>query len=57
MLFRVEYSDRAPSGDVIGRGNYIEADCLEDAEALAWSQRRLGEELKSVRRFVRGEVS
>lgn len=57
MLFKVDYRDRQPSGEVIGRGNYIEADCLEDAEALAWSQRRLGEEVKSVRRFVRGEVA
>jgi hypothetical protein len=55
MLFKVSYRYRSPSGDVIGRGNYIEADCLEDAETLACLQARGDEDVESVRRFARGE--
>lgn len=57
MLFKVSYRDRFPSGDVIGRGTYIEANCLEEAETLARLQTRGGEELESVRRFALGGVA
>ena len=55
MLFRVEYADLTPSGDVIGRGNYIEASSLEQAQQLAQEQCRADEAVESVRRFARGE--
>ena len=57
MLFKADYRDRTPSGDVIGRGNYIEAASLEQAQRLAQEQCRVDEELESVRRFARGEVA
>lgn len=57
MLFKVDYRDRTPSGDVIGRGLFIEADCLEDAQRLAQKRCRADEEVESVRRFARGEVA
>jgi hypothetical protein len=57
MLFKVDYRDRTPSGDVIGRGLFIEADCLEDAEARACLLARGDEDIESVRRFARGEVA
>jgi hypothetical protein len=59
MLFRVEYSDtkRIASGDVIGRGLYIEADSLEQAFRLAQERCRADEDIESVRRFARGEAA
>lgn len=56
-LFKVCYRDTAPSGDVIGRGIFIEADCLEDAEARACLMARGDEDLESVRQFWPREVA
>lgn len=50
-LFKINYRDTAPSGDVIGRGILIDADCLEDAEARACLMARGDEELESVQLF------
>lgn len=52
-LFKVSYRDIEPTGNVIGRGTYIEADCLEDAEARACLMARGDEEIESVRQFSR----
>lgn len=52
-LFKVLYRDIAPTGDVIGRGLFIEADCLEDAEARACLMARGDEAIESVRQFAR----
>lgn len=52
-LFKVSYRDITPSGDVIGRGTYVEADCMEDAEARACLLARGDEEIESVRLFSR----
>ena len=57
MLFKVDYRDLNPTGDVIGRGLFIEADSLEQASRLAQERCRADEELESVRRFARGEVA
>jgi hypothetical protein len=57
MLFRVEYRDLIPSGDVIGRGLIIEASSQELAQRLAQGMCRANEELGSVRRFARAEVA
>lgn len=57
MLFKVDYCDLNPTGDVIGRGLFIEADCLEQASRLAQERCRADEEVESVRRFARGEVA
>ncbi len=57
MLFKVDYRDRTPSGDVIGRGLFIEADSLEQAFRLAQERCRADEEIESVRRFARGEAA
>jgi hypothetical protein len=55
--FKINYRDIAPSGDVIGRGIIIDADCLEDAEARACLLARGDEDIESVRRFTWGEVA
>lgn len=52
-LFKVLYRDIAPTGDLIGRGLFIEADCLEDAEARACLMARGDEAIESVRPFAR----
>lgn len=52
-LFKVSYRDITPTGDVIGRGIYIKADCLEDAVARACLLARGDEEIESVRLFSR----
>lgn len=57
MLFRAYYRDHDPSGGLIGRGIYIEADSLEQAQGLAQERCRADEEIESVRRFARGEVA
>jgi hypothetical protein len=57
MLFKVDYINLNPSEDVIGRGIYIEADCLEQAQRIAQEKCRADEKLESVRRFARGEVA
>lgn len=56
-LFKVNYRDTVPSGDVIGRGLLIDADCLEDAEARACLMARGDEEIDSVRLFWPREVA
>ncbi len=56
MLFKADYRDRQPSGEVIGRGLLIEADSLEQALRLAHGRCRADEEIDSVRRYTRGEV-
>lgn len=55
--FKINYRDRNPQGNVIGRGLFIDADCLEDAEARACLLARGDEDIESVRRFARGEVA
>lgn len=57
MLFQVYYRDRDPSGGLIGRGLYIEADNLKQAQFLAQMRCRADETIESVRRFARGEVA
>ena len=57
MLFKIDYSNRTPSGDVIGRGFFIEADCLQQAQRFAQERCRADEHVESVRRFSRGEVA
>jgi hypothetical protein len=49
MLFKVSYRDLCPSGDVIGRGTYVDAPSLAAAETIARQQTRSGETLDSVR--------
>jgi hypothetical protein len=56
-LFKIHYRDIAPSGDVIGRGLLIDADCLEDAEARACFLARGDEDIESVRQFWPREVA
>lgn len=57
MLFKVDYRDLTPIGDVIGRGLFVEADSLEQASRLAQERCRADEEIESVRRFARGEAA
>lgn len=57
MLFKVYYRDHDPSGGLIGRGIYIEADSLEQAQGLAQKRCRADEEIESVRRFACLEVA
>jgi hypothetical protein len=57
MLFKADYINLNPSEDVIGRGLYIEADGLEQAQRIAQKKCRADEKLESVRRFARGEVA
>ena len=57
MLFKVDYINLNPSELVIGRGLYIEADSLEQAQRLAQEKCRCDERIECVRRFARGEVA
>lgn len=53
-LFKVNYRDIAPSGDVIGRGDHIEANTIGEAQAIAARMTRASEVLESVREVRRG---
>ncbi len=51
--FKIHYLETAPNDDVIGRIILIDADCLEDAEALACFLARGDENIVSVRLWPR----
>jgi len=51
--FKIHYLETAPNDDVIGHIILIDADCLEDAEALACFLARGDENIVSVRLWPR----